>query len=109
MASLPPRKPRVKSRTCRLYPGSPMLLSITEKGRTDDYFVRGIPSDWGRAFALSQRPPAGETPEGLPVYQVCLDGPADSVCCCKGFTRWGHCRHVESLTALGNAGRLPAA
>lgn len=40
-------------------------------------------------------------------YAVCLDGKA-STCQCDGFLGRGHCRHIEGLTALVEAGKLPA-
>jgi hypothetical protein len=75
------------------------VIRITEGKKTDLYSVRPIPSDWGKAYAMAK------LPEEQDPYHVCLAG-ADSVCDCKGFLRHGHCRHVEGLTALTNAGRL---
>ena len=41
-------------------------------------------------------------------YHVRLDG-EHSTCECKGYLRWSHCKHIESLLALEQAGKLPAA
>jgi hypothetical protein len=70
----------------------------------DEYFVDRIPADFGTAFLVEKRDyrPAGEDESR---YHVNLS--ADGYSCeCKGFLRWNHCRHVESLTALRDAGRL---
>ncbi len=40
-------------------------------------------------------------------YHVLLAN-GHSQCECKGFLRHNHCKHLESLTAMQKAGRLPA-
>jgi hypothetical protein len=75
------------------------VVRITELKKTDFYSVRPIPSDWGTAYQMAKLPEESEP------YGVCLAG-ADSTCDCKSHLRHGHCRHVEGLTALTNAGRL---
>jgi hypothetical protein len=57
-----------------------------------------LPSDFGRAYRLTK--PDGEQ------YHVLLadDGRHSSEC--KGFLRWSHCKHVEGLAALRQAGFL---
>jgi hypothetical protein len=75
------------------------VVKIVEGKKTDYYSVRPIPSDWGTAYQMAKLPEENEP------YSVCLAG-ADSTCDCKGHLRHGHCRHVEGLTALANAGRL---
>ena len=81
------------------------VVRITEEGKPDDhYHLAEIPSDFGRGFSLEKmtdgNPLTCETP-----YAVCIDG-TRSTCECKGFLRWRHCRHVEALTALLEAGKL---
>jgi hypothetical protein len=75
------------------------VVRISEGKKTDHYLVQRIASDWGTAFEVTKL--AAE----LAPYHVCLAG-ADSTCDCKGNQRHGHCRHVEGLTALTNAGKL---
>ncbi len=39
------------------------------------------------------------------VYDTLIDGDS-SICTCIGFEQYGYCRHVESLTALIDAGKI---
>jgi hypothetical protein len=39
-------------------------------------------------------------------YHVCLNG-RKSLCDCKGFFHAGHCKHVDGLSALAAAGKIP--
>ena len=111
MASLSTPAPRVKparakpARTIRLalapLPSSPGGVTITAGKRTADYLLSRLPSDFGEAFRLEKFPP-----QGGEVYHVLLnDGGAHS-CECKGFLRWGRCKHADGLAALKRAGRL---
>ena len=64
-----------------------------------DYLARRLPSDFGSAaFNLTK---VG----GHEEYAVLLDG-ASSSCECKGFLRWGQCKHVDGLKALLDRGLL---
>jgi len=64
----------------------------------DYYAVEAFPSYMGeRGIELTKR-------DGT-VYHVNLSG-SDSTCDCKGFTSHGHCKHVESLLALQQRGKL---
>lgn len=81
------------------------VVRITEEGKPDDhYHVKGIPSDFGKGFTL-EKMQEGNPLTCEPAYSVNIDGEA-STCECKGFLRWHHCRHVEALTALLEAGKL---
>jgi hypothetical protein len=99
------RKPRSKpERSIRLIlaPTATMrgLVRITVNGRAKDYLLAPAPSDFGRGFHLE-----ATGLDGGAAYAVCLDGDKAS-CECKGFLKWGHCKHVEGLAALVKAGRL---
>src|SRR5215468_5216630 len=66
--------------------------------RADYYAVEAFPSHMGeRGIELTKR-------DGT-VYHVNLSG-TDSTCDCKGFESHGHCKHVESLLALQQRGKL---
>jgi hypothetical protein len=100
------RKPRVKpARSIRLIvaptPTMPGIVQITVGKSTTDYFVEPIASDFGTAFRLTKI--LGEH-DG---YHVNLaSDPKDHRCDCKGHLKHGHCKHVDSLAALRNAGRI---
>ena len=106
--NVPSSRPQVK-RTCQVWSagGGRWVLTLTcwhlRRSAVDQhYHLAAIPSDWGRAFD-ARKLQAG----GGEVYHVHLtsDGPA---CGCKGFLRWAHCKHTESLAALDGRGKLPA-
>ncbi len=69
--------------------------------KSDTYFVRELANDLGRAFEMRK---AGEEEP----YHVLLSD-AGQQCECKGFLKWGHCRHIEGLTALIQRGQLATA
>jgi hypothetical protein len=71
-----------------------------------DYFLSEVRADFGRAFLLCKidlMAPADEAE-----YQVNVGGGHHNthLCTCKGFERWGYCKHSDGLAALVNAGRL---
>jgi hypothetical protein len=68
-------------------------LEITVGKETSHYWARPIPSDYGTAWELTKHDD-GES------YEVLLAADDKHVCCCKGFSRWGHCKHVSGLLAL---------
>lgn len=76
------------------------IVTIAVGKEQDDYLVRPIPSDFGTAFAVEKI----ADPEGKS-YAVNLTGNSGS-CECKGFLRWGHCKHSDGLMALRRAGQL---
>jgi len=109
MATIPPRKPRVKPTRRICLRQAPLdwthgLLTITEtRGRkttTTDYWIDQLPSDFGTAYRLTKF-----HDQGGEAYDVLLDG-QQCTCECLGFTRWHHCKHVEGLQALVAAGQL---
>ncbi len=61
-----------------------------------------LPCGWdGRAFRLIK--PEGEpgTDAEADGYEVFVHrGGQDHRCCCKGFERWGSCKHVLAALAL---------
>lgn len=104
-------KPRKKDRTVRVLALLPDrtagVLQIAEGKVTDRYFFSEVPDDFGRGFLVEKWQPGTEQAAGFICrsYHVNVDGKASS-CECLGHTRWSHCRHVESLTALIAAGKL---
>lgn len=74
------------------------LIEVEEGKDRDLYAVKKLPSDFGFAFEVAKH--GGDTP-----YHVCINA-MHSTCECKGFVRWGKCRHVDGLTALTKAGKI---
>src|SRR4051812_7603138 len=96
--SRPPVKPRRKpSRRIgwlsRPAAGKIGTVEITVGKETVHYWARPIPSDFGTAFELTK------WTDGVS-YDVLLATDGRHQCCCKGFCRWQHCKHVEGLAAL---------
>jgi len=61
------------------------------------YTVQPTRSDiGGRAAHFVKQGPVDPCEDGSGHHDVLLDG-ADSYCDCKGFLRWGHCRHLYAL------------
>jgi len=86
-----------KSRTCRLTNDKTALVLHQREANgsttVDAYFLQ--PVEGGLVL----------TKHDTTTYRVQLAGPA-STCSCKGFTRWHHCKHTESLLALQQRGSL---
>jgi hypothetical protein len=81
-----------------------ILEAVGHKATTDNYFILPVPSDWGLAYEVTKLVP-GKGGEAR--YHVNLGGEGEPASCeCKGFLAHGHCRHIEGLTALRQAGRL---
>jgi hypothetical protein len=72
-------------------------LRIVEGRQATLYYFAEVPADYGRGFRVEK--------VGGDAYHVNLNGTA-STCECRGFLRWGHCRHGEVLAALVAAGKL---
>jgi hypothetical protein len=77
-----------------------VVLIATERKRSS-YTVAPITTDFGyAAYRVSENDSAA-----LDHYDVLLAGEM-STCDCLGLLRHGHCKHVDCLTALRNAGRI---
>jgi len=76
------------------------IVTITQGHDVDDYIVRPVASDWGDGFQVERI----FDPEQK-VYHVHLDRQGQT-CDCKGFLRWGHCKHASALATLRQHGKL---
>src|SRR5262245_9874965 len=102
-----PRQRRKPARFCKIVPnpsgfGYDVLVIRQPRPKSSDqvdyYTVEAFPSHMGeRGIELTKA-------DGT-VYHVNLSG-TDSTCDCKGFVAHGHCKHVESLLALQQRGKL---
>ena len=100
------RKPRAKParfiRLCVKPDGqAPGVVRITVGKEQADYMLTPLPADFGRGFEVRN---IGLEADGE-AYHVNLDGDKKA-CECKGFLKWGHCKHADGLAALIAAGRL---
>jgi hypothetical protein len=100
------RKPRAKperhvSLIVKPHGDKPALVRLTVGKESADYVVTATPADYGRGFLVEKAGIDGEPAS----YHVNLDGDKKS-CDCKGFARWGHCKHADGLAALVAAGLL---
>src|SRR5262245_25320739 len=81
-------------------PDGVAVVRITLGKKHGFYAVKEIQSEiGGRGFAMHRLGVA-------PLYYVRVGRPEDSSCECKGFYRHGHCKHVQGLKALSDAGLL---
>jgi hypothetical protein len=103
-----PKKPQ---RFCRLDDrpthSEPALLTLHVAGKETDYWLYLQPSDFGEAFRLEKLIPTddGQAERGE-VYHVCFEDEFNHTCECKGFLRHGHCKHLDSLKALREYGKI---
>jgi hypothetical protein len=95
------RKPQPRTAKLMLL-GNVQVLALTTGKDTVFYKLETLLADAGRGFRLVKAE-RGNGPEET--CDVHLDG-QQSTCECKGFLRWGHCKHLESLTALTVAGKV---
>jgi hypothetical protein len=83
----------------------PAFLTLHVGGKETDYLIRPIPSNFGEAFELTKLEPTDDGPAELgDVYHVLIESEFNASCECKGFLRWSHCKHLDSLKALRERG-----
>lgn len=82
-------------------PQAGFAVITTDRDRTA-YSVTEFTCGWpGRGFYLSKIGGEGtdKTQEGYSVF-CSKHGPEADSCECAGFTRWCHCKHVDTVRAL---------
>ena len=75
-----------------------MRITFEKRSEIHRYFLTRLTSDFGTAFRLEKIGDDASCTDGE-IYAVCIDG-TRSTCECKGFLRWGHCKHVDACTAI---------
>jgi hypothetical protein len=106
------RAPRAKPERLARLIGKPTvndsaLLTLCVGGKQTDYLVRVMPSDFGEAFRLSKLVDEGDGPAaGGEVYDVLFENEFDHRCECREFLRHGYCKHIDSLKALRERGKI---
>jgi hypothetical protein len=101
------RKP--VERHCRL--SSPVngrfALLLTVGKEQCGYYLTELPAaDLGRVFHLAKFSTDIGTDTEARSYDVLISDDGRHECTCKGWCRFQHCKHTESLVALINAGKL---
>lgn len=81
------------------HPGTGTLTIDTDRARVV-YVCHEFPSPMGRAFRLTKRCDSPGTDRMADAYDVLVANPQDRLCCCKGFSRFGHCKHTDAVLAL---------
>lgn len=91
------KQPERKIRwAARIAPGVG-VLRIEQDQEESFYFVGRLESDYGAGFWLEKI----DRPSGEITERYCLNIHGDeSTCECKGWLRWGRCKHVAGLSAL---------
>ena len=74
-------------------------LTITVGGDQWGYYVREVPTQFGVAAYLLEKADPGTDAEGER-YAVHFYADGSATCECRGFLRWGHCKHTDGLAAL---------
>jgi hypothetical protein len=77
------------------------VVRLTVAGKSGEYLLFGVAADYGRGFRVEK---IGLESRGE-VYHVNIDG-EKRACECKGFLKWGHCKHADGIAALIAADRL---
>lgn len=100
------RKPSNRTATLGALSDGAQLLWLTQDGKTRGYRLTPLPSDFGAAYRL-HKADAGDGHSEQ--YDVCLDLEHGRHSCeCLGFLKHHHCKHLESIIALVQAGKLVA-
>src|SRR5256885_2108671 len=86
----------------------PRFFTITFAIEGVNYWVCPLsdldPSIARKAYRLKKRDGQGQV---VAVYDVRQTPEGHVECDCKGFLRWGHCKHQETLQAAGMLDRQP--
>lgn len=112
-----PAKPRPRAKPARFvqmvepFEGGSALIKITmgegAAAKSFYYWLDKLPTDFGRGFVLTKYAMPADGDEGEDrVYRVCVENEQDGYCECKGFSRWGACKHVGAVRALISRGKV---
>jgi hypothetical protein len=80
-------------------------IRITSGGRSTGYYLKPATSDYGRSYQLDKFGVDAGSDSSERSYNVLLDG-QQATCTCKGYQRFGRCKHGDALKALFASGKL---
>lgn len=103
-ATAPAVKGKKKQRTLS-YNALVGALHVTQEGKEYGYWLDSLAHDFGpsvRAFRVTKILGKPGEPDH---YDVTLSDAGDT-CECKGFIRWGRCKHTGALRCLVRRGTL---
>lgn len=94
-------------------PGMPVMVDI-EKGKgiydTSTYYASMVPADYGVGIKFEKiwdgRDFVLDDDEDKIRFVNIDDETGDNTCECKGFLRWGKCRHIQASLKLIESGLL---
>lgn len=93
----------------RTEPGMRVFVSIVQDGKQSDYWFSRIDCAIGGAGVHVEKIWDGKSRDfASEEYDVLIDGSRSS-CECKGFLRFGYCRHVTAAIQLLAEGKLKPA
>jgi hypothetical protein len=81
-------------------------VAICVGKQTDTYLLRTVPTDFNGTLAFEVEKLDSDLATVEAYHVLLADSPERHSCECKGFLRWGHCKHTEGLDALRRTNRL---
>jgi hypothetical protein len=83
-------------------------IAITVGKQSDTYLLHTIPTDFDGALAFEVEKLDNDLATVEQYHVLLADEPKETSCECKGFLRWGRCKHADGIAALRQHKRLPA-
>lgn len=81
-------------------------LAVQGKRSAAVYTVDELECDGGRGFQLVKVKGGSDKEEAGYACFLSAQGMGFSTCECRGWLRWGHCRHLSALSELLKANQL---
>ena len=81
-------------------------IAITVGKQSDTYLLRTIPTDFDGTLGSEVEKLDADLATVEQYHVLLADDPKGTSCECKGFLRWGHCKHTGGIQALRQHQRL---
>ncbi|HEY2908670.1 MAG TPA: hypothetical protein VGI99_00400 [Gemmataceae bacterium] len=83
------------------------IIDQTGKGKIAEYAIVEFHADGGRGFRISNRAGGADAyAVFLPFEELADSGMAFESCDCRGFERFGHCKHIAAIRAIVDRGLI---